>query len=94
MEYEIKFHEKVDSVDLPKISKEMVLRILKDIRKKLIAKPDKFGVPLRSNLKGLRKMRIGDYGVVYQIKKEKIVVFVIIIAHRKDVYEEVIKRFS
>ena len=59
MAYQIEFHEKVDTVDLPKISRDMVARILRDIEKKLVVAPENFGQPLRSTLKGLRKLRVG-----------------------------------
>jgi len=44
------------------------------------------GIPLTGHLSGLRKLRIGDYRVVYQIRNLELVVLVINIGHRKNVY--------
>ena len=50
--------------------------------------PLKFGLPLRRNLKGYMKLRVGDYRIVYSISKKTVTVHVIKIGHRKDVYEK------
>ena len=42
---------------------------------------------LHGDLKGRRKLRVGDYRVVYSIEKDKLIVFILRIAHRKDVYK-------
>jgi len=45
------------------------------------------GVPLTGNLAGLWKLRIGDYRAVYQIRNNELIVLVLKIGHRKNVYE-------
>ncbi len=40
------------------------------------------------SLKGLMKLRVGDYRVIYSIKRETVTVHVIKIGHRKDVYDK------
>lgn len=37
-------------------------------------------------LDNLRRIRVGDYRVIYQVRRETLVVFVIRIKHRGDVY--------
>jgi mRNA interferase RelE/StbE len=44
------------------------------------------GVPLRGELKGLYKYRVGSYRIVYQVIRSKLVVTVIDIGDRKDIY--------
>jgi mRNA interferase RelE/StbE len=44
------------------------------------------GIALRGDLKGLFKHRIGTYRVIYEIVKSKLVITVIDIGHRKEVY--------
>ena len=44
------------------------------------------GSALKGELTGLRRIRVGDYRVVYEIDEGEVVVLVIRIAHRRDVY--------
>ncbi len=39
---------------------------------------------LKGNFKGLRRMRAGDYRVIFEIRNEQVIVLQIM--HRKDVY--------
>lgn len=62
--------------------------IKKTIEDKLMVDPLKFGLPLRRNLSGLFKLRVGNYRIIYQIKKREVIVLVVAIGHRKQVYED------
>ncbi len=53
---------------------------------KLMVDPLRYGLPLRRGLKGLMKLRVGDYRVIYSIEKEIVTVQVIKIGHRRHVY--------
>lgn len=44
------------------------------------------GGPLRYELKGLWRMRVGKYRVIYQVNQKSKMVTVWTIEHRKDVY--------
>jgi mRNA-degrading endonuclease RelE of RelBE toxin-antitoxin system len=46
--------------------------------------PLEFGKPLRYSLKGTRRLRVGDYRVIFIIEKDA--VLVVKIGHRRDVY--------
>ena len=48
--------------------------------------PVKYGEPLRRTLKGYRKLRIGDYRIVFKIEKEYLLILGI--CHRKDIYKK------
>ncbi|WP_206611163.1 type II toxin-antitoxin system RelE/ParE family toxin [Halobacteriovorax sp. HLS] len=74
--------------DLKKISKDIQYIIRRAIEEKLMSNPLKFGLPLRRNLAGLMKLRVGDYRIIYSIESEVVTVHVIKIGHRKDVYEK------
>ena len=56
--------------------------------------PLEFGAPLSGNLADFRKLRIGDYRVVYQVREKKVVVFVLAIGPRRDkqIYNAALKR--
>ena len=47
----------------------------------------KLGVPYTANLAGLWKLRIGDFRLIYQIKNLELIIVILKIGHRKNVYE-------
>ena len=89
---EVKYHPLVLSKDLPKIDSSNKTRIKTAIKEKLLISPELFGKPLRKTLKGNRKLRVGDYRIIFKIKIKTIVV--LIISHRRYVYKEALKRLS
>lgn len=56
--------------------------IKKAIEDKLMVDPLKFGSPLRRNLAGLFKLRVGNYRIIYQIKNNEVIVLIVAIGHR------------
>jgi mRNA interferase RelE/StbE len=44
------------------------------------------GKLLKGDLSGLRRIRTGDYRIVYEIDEGQVVVLVLRVAHRKNVY--------
>lgn len=94
--YTVLIDELVFKEDFRKIDKPDQQKIIKAIRKKLTKDPEGFGAPLRGDLKGLWKLRVGQYRVVYEIRKHKIVVYVVKVGFRRDeeVYREVLKRYK
>ncbi|ETW22000.1 type II toxin-antitoxin system RelE family toxin [Mycobacterium gastri] len=56
------------------------------IRGPLAENPHRVGKPLRDQLEGRYSARRGEFRVIYQIFDERVVVRVIHIAHRRDVY--------
>jgi mRNA interferase RelE/StbE len=69
---------------IKKCDKPVRNRIIKSLRK-LEDEPES-GKPLTSILAGLWSLRIGDYRAIYQIKNSELIVVVIKIGHRKNVY--------
>jgi mRNA interferase RelE/StbE len=49
--------------------------------------PRRFGDPLRKDLKGLWKYRVGVYRIVCSIEDKDVLVLVIRVGHRRNVYE-------
>jgi len=72
--------------DLKYISADMKKVIKRSIESKLMAEPLHFGKPLRKNLTGLMKLRMRDCRIIYSIDKKEVVVYVIKIGYRKEVY--------
>jgi mRNA interferase RelE/StbE len=84
--YKIEYVESVKS-DLASISKSNKEQIRKAIEKKLGTNPIEFGKPLQYSLKGLRRLRVGDYRIVFKIEEEKKTVLIVKISHRREVYD-------
>jgi addiction module RelE/StbE family toxin len=74
--------------DLRGLQKSVKEKLRKAIEKKLMLNPIEFGKPLQYSLKGLRRLRVEDYRIIYQIDLESKTVLIVKIGHRKEVYEE------
>ena len=44
------------------------------------------GSALKGELRGLRRIRVGDYRVLYEVREHELVVLVLRAAHRREVY--------
>ena len=84
--YTITYLEVVVKKDIPCLPKTMKLRIKTAIEERLMTNPMAVGKPLRYSLQGHRRLRVGDYRIVYQIDTHKPIVTVVAIKHRKDIY--------
>ena len=49
--------------------------------------PRRFGKPLRAELAGLWRYRVRDYRLLCQIKDDVLLVLVVSVGHRKNVYD-------
>ena len=49
--------------------------------------PRRFGIPLRGQQHGLWRWRVGDYRVVGRIRETVVLVQIVRVGHRKDVYD-------
>jgi mRNA interferase RelE/StbE len=87
LSYRIEYLESVVAVDIPRLSKAAQRRIKQAIELKLFSHPIEFGKPLRYSLKGARRLRVGDFRVIYTIEADK-VVLIVKIGHRRDVYDK------
>ena len=85
MDFQISYHPDVARIDLKSIDRKMQKRIRRAIEERLAVDPYRFGAPLRQSLKGFRKLRVGDYRVIYDIVGEEVRIYVI--GNRKEVYE-------
>jgi mRNA interferase RelE/StbE len=85
--FTVKYHPAVKEIDLPLINMKMRERIRRAIESRLMTAPHDYGLPLRKNLGGYWKLRVGDYRVVFKVEGE--IVYVLAIRHRKSIYEDV-----
>ena len=83
--YKIIYHYKVVKHDISRLDKKSKERIKKAIESKLIESPEKYTDPLKHSLSRNRKLRVGNYRVIFKIDNNTIKI--LMIGHRKDVYK-------
>lgn len=83
--YELLYAKDVVRRDIPRLSSDVKIHIQQTVQSKLSSFPNQFGVPLRKDLKGYWKLRIGDYRVIYKISGKIVEIFRI--GHRKEIYK-------
>lgn len=85
MRYKIEYLESVTRKDIPRLSPADRKRIKRIIEERLGTNPVEYGKPLQYSLKGCRRLRIGDFRVIYAIE-ETATVLIVKIGHRREVY--------
>jgi mRNA interferase RelE/StbE len=88
--YDIIYHESVVKQDIPQIGTSWRKEIRRAIETKLTSSPEVFGVPLRNTLKSYRKLRVGDYRVIFRVESRVVKIFAI--GHRSNIYAATNKR--
>jgi addiction module RelE/StbE family toxin len=82
--YNITYKKSV-AKDLAGLGKAEARRILDKIEKDLSARADAYPV-LTGQFAGLRKLRVGDYRVIFAVFEKD--VLILRIGHRRDVYDK------
>lgn len=90
MAFEIIYHQMMIKEDISKLSAAWKQKIQRAIETRLMTQPEFYGKPLRKSLKGYRKLRVGDYRVIFRIEDTTVKIFMV--AHRSVVYNKVNKR--
>jgi mRNA interferase RelE/StbE len=90
VDFEIVYHKIVVEQDIPRITRAWRAKVQDAIEEKLTMYPEIYGKPLRRSLKGYRKLRVGDYRIVFRITATKVLILAIL--HRSIVYREMEKR--
>lgn len=70
--------------ELARVQKEDRLRIIHAIDG--LAERPLIGKPLKGSDRGLRRLRVGDYRIVYEVLADALVVLVVRVAHRREAY--------
>ena len=88
MKYSVEFRPAV-----LKSIKRLPLKDLRRIRKKIDALAEDLPEPSTTKMKGnnaFHKIRSGDYRIIYEIHNDRLVVLVVKIGHRKDIYKKLL----
>lgn len=85
--YEIEFHRRAMQ-DLGRLDRAVANRILAKIRW-LAANLDGIKPELLvGQYQGLLKLRVGDYRVIYQVDRERNVLRIELVGHRREIYNQ------
>ena len=76
--------------ELRKLDNKIQQSILGYLRKRIAGPndPRRFGKALRRNLAGLWRYRVEDYRLICRIEDKRVVVVVLQVGHRSDIYED------
>lgn len=85
MNYSIRVNKSVEKV-LSKIDSLTAVKIRDNIRRLAIEPRPKNSIKMKGEEKTYR-LRVGDYRVIYEIHDEQILVIVVNVGHRRDVYK-------
>jgi mRNA interferase RelE/StbE len=64
-----------------------IRRIIKKAIQSLAVNPAK-GKPLAYDLAGLHSLRTSDYRIIYRVKEKQLIIIVIAVGHRKEIYKK------
>ncbi len=86
MAWQIEFEKKADkqfsSLDFP-IQK----KIIRYLRERVMDNPTSFGKELKGDKAGLWRYRVEDYRIICKFQEDRLVVLVLEVGHRKEIYE-------
>jgi mRNA interferase RelE/StbE len=71
--------------DLRKLPEGVVERARRGLER--LAKNPELGSRLAAPLDGLWSYRVGDYRIVYRLRRRKLFVLIVMIGHRRAIYE-------
>ena len=88
MNYKIQFSDKAYK-QLDKLDKSVAKNIINFLRHKVLVldDPKQIGKPLAKTMQGLWRYRIGKYRIICDIKDSELIVLVLAIGHRKQIYQ-------
>ena len=84
MSFSIRIKESA-AKDLKRVAKPERTRIVATIDR--LAESPHLGTALKGDMRGLRRIRIGDHRVLYEVRGDELIVLVVRIAHRGDAYQ-------
>ena len=86
MKYAIKFRPAVEK-DIKHLPQKELIRIKRKIESLAENLPDRATTKMKGN-NNFHKIRVGDYRIIYEIHDDVLVILVVKIGHRKDIYKK------
>ena len=76
--------------DIRALSPDVARRVRSGLER--LAEDPRRGKPLHGSLVPFWSYRVGDYRVVYEIREAQLVVLVVMVGHRREIYERARRR--
>ena len=76
--------------DLASLSADVARRARRALER--LAEEPRAGKPLHGELAPWWSFRVGDYRIVYEIRDREVVVLVVMLGHRREIYERARRR--
>ncbi len=83
--YSIKYTKEAKK-KIEKLDKSIRL-VIKKVIESLSSNPYK-GKPLSYDLAGLYSLRTSDYRIIYRIKEKQLIIIVVTVGHRREIYKK------
>lgn len=87
MAWKINFSDRAEK-QLRKLDKTIARRILKYLKENVESDPKAVGKYLKGNLADLWRYRVGDYRLICTFKHGELIVLVLEIGHRREIYDK------
>lgn len=82
------------SIEFLRTALKELSKLPKDIQQRIAAKIDELktnpylpGVKALKNGDGRLRLRVGDYRVIYRIEEDKLVILIVKVGHRRNIYK-------
>ena len=74
--------------ELKKLGRAEAARIIRALEERIapLEDPRRLGAPLKGEHEGYWRWRVGDYRIVARIEDERVLILVVRVAHRREVY--------
>ena len=73
---------------LDRLDKPIKAKIVKYLKTKVLKNPRQLGRALTANFSGYWRYRVGDYRIICEIKDKELIVFVVDLGHRGEIYDK------
>ena len=87
MAWKIEFSSRAEK-QFRKLDKQIGRRILKYLKREVESNPKSVGKSLKGNLADFWRYRVGDYRLICTFEEDRLVVLVLEIAHRREIYNK------
>jgi mRNA interferase RelE/StbE len=84
--YKVVYLDQVEE-DLEKLDKAIVKKIFHRVETYLALDPKGLGKPLKGEFQGYWRYRWGGYRIIYKISEHEVLIIVLRVGNRKDIYD-------